>query len=160
MVTTLPARSTTGKRRKDVQDAAPDEGKAGWMATVRKVIRIDTDPATAWDAVRDWTALPTRLVRGFVVDTKADGEDRIVTFFNGIVARERLVALDDVERRLVWSVVDGPYTHHNGAAQVFAEPDGTTRFEWTADFLPDELADRIEPMMERGIQAAKETLEN
>src|SRR6185369_5142148 len=89
MVTTLPARSTAGKRRKDVQDAAPGEGKAGWMATVRKVIRIDTDPATAWDAVRDWTALPTRLVRGFVVDTKADGEDRIVTFFNGIVARER-----------------------------------------------------------------------
>jgi hypothetical protein len=69
-----------------------------------------------------------------------------------------LVTRDEVERRLVWSVVDGPYTHHNGAAQVFTDGDGT-RFEWTADFLPDELADRIEPMMERGIHAAKETLE-
>jgi hypothetical protein len=129
------------------------------MASVKKVMHIDTDPAKAWDAVRDWTALHTRLVRGFVVDTRADGEDRIVTFFNGIVARERLVALDDAERRLVWSIVDGPYTHHNGAAQVFTDGDGT-RFEWTADLLPDELADRTDAMMERGIQAAKETLES
>jgi hypothetical protein len=135
-------------------------GRLGRMASVKKVIHIDTDPAKAWDAVRDWTALHTRLVRGFVVDTKADGEDRIVTFFNGIVARERLVALDDAERRLVWSIVDGPYTHHNGAAQVFSEADGTTRFEWTADLLPDELADRTDAMMERGIHAAKETLES
>jgi carbon monoxide dehydrogenase subunit G len=129
------------------------------MATVTKRIHIDTDPAAAWDAVRDWTALPTRLVRGFVTDTKADGADRIVTFFNGVVARERLVAVDDAERRLVWSVVDGPYTHHNGAAQVFADGDGT-RFEWTADLLPDELAEQTAAMMERGIQAAKETLEH
>ena len=129
------------------------------MATVKKVIRIDTDPAAAWDAVRDWTALHTRLVRGFVIDTKEDGADRIVTFFNGIVARERLIAVDDDNRRLVWSVVDGPYTHHNGAAQVFADGDGT-RFEWTADFLPDEVAERIDAMMERGVHAAKETLES
>ena len=126
------------------------------MATLRRQIALDASAATVWSAIRDFGAVHTRVAPGFLTRLEMDKGDRIVTFFNGIVARERLVALDDVERRLVWSVVDGPYTHHNGAAQVFAEPDGTTRFEWTADFLPDELADRIEPMMERGIQAAKD----
>ena len=65
-----------------------------------------------------------RLVPGFVIDARIDGEDRIVTFFNGSVVRELLVDRDDKARRLVWSAVDGPYTHHNASAQVVA--DGAT----------------------------------
>jgi hypothetical protein len=57
-------------------------------------------------------ALHERLVPGFAVDTRLDGDDRIVTFANGTVLREILVDLDDEACRLVWSVVDGPYTHH------------------------------------------------
>ena len=129
------------------------------MASVHKEILIDVEPATAWDALRDWGAPHERLVSGFVVDTKLDGRDRMVTFFDGTVARERLIALDDEARRLVWSVVDGPLTHHNGAAQVFPTDDGRTRFVWIADLLPNEAGDRVNAMMERGIHAAKETLE-
>jgi uncharacterized protein YndB with AHSA1/START domain len=128
------------------------------MATIRKERSIDAAPEQVWDALRDWGALHTRLVPGFVVDTRLDGEDRIVTFFNGAVAREILISLDEDERRLVWSVVDGPYTHHNGAAQVFAEGEGA-RFVWTADLLPDEAATPTGEMMERGIQILKETQE-
>ena len=54
--------------------------------------------------------------------------------------REVLVDLDDEARRLVWSIVDGPYTHHNGAAQVFADGEDGARFVWVADLLPDALA--------------------
>jgi hypothetical protein len=39
--------------------------------------------AVAWAALRDFGALHWRLVRGFVTDTRIDGQDRIVTFFNG-----------------------------------------------------------------------------
>jgi uncharacterized protein YndB with AHSA1/START domain len=128
------------------------------MATIRKERTIDAPPEQVWDALRDWGAVHTRLVPGFVVDTRLDGDDRIVTFFNDAVAREILIDLDEEERRLVWSVVDGPYTHHNGAAQVFAEGDGT-RFVWTADLLPNEAAAPTDEMMERGIQILKETQE-
>jgi hypothetical protein len=100
-----------------------------------------------------------RLVPGFVVDTKLDGEDRIVTFFNGAVAREVLIDLDEESRRLVWAVVDGPYTHHNGAAQVFAGDDGGSLFVWTADLLPNEAAEPTDAMMERGVETVKQTLE-
>ena len=42
-------------------------------------------------------------------------------------------------RRLAWSIVDGPYTHHTGVAEVLADDDSRTLFQWTTDLLPDEL---------------------
>jgi len=48
--------------------------------------------------VRDWGALHESLVPGFVTDTRLDGEDRIVTFFNGAIAPKRLIDLDDEHR--------------------------------------------------------------
>jgi hypothetical protein len=129
------------------------------MACIRKEILIHASPEQVWAALRDWGALHERLVPGFAVDTRLDGDDRIVTFFNGAVARERLVDLDDQARRLVWSIVDGPYTHHNGSAQVFADGEHAARFVWIADLLPNELTASTGEMMERGTNAIKETLE-
>ncbi|MBS1880801.1 MAG: SRPBCC family protein [Actinobacteria bacterium] len=128
------------------------------MAHIHKEVWIEADPDSVWSALRDWGALHERLVPGFVTETRLDGEDRIVTFFNGAVAREVLVDSDDGARRLAWSVVDGPYSHHNGVAQVLPVEDGC-RFVWTADLLPDEAAAATAEMMERGVRTAKETLE-
>jgi hypothetical protein len=128
------------------------------MASIKQETSIATGPDEAWAALRDWGALHERLAPGFVVDTKLDGNDRIVTFANGAVVRERLVALDDDSRRLVWSIVDGPYTHHNGAAQVSANADGSSHFTWTADLLPDELTGPTAEMMKQGIAVIRETL--
>jgi hypothetical protein len=130
------------------------------MASIRKEITIDARTDDAWAALRDFGALHRRLVRGFATDTRIDGQDRIVTFFNGAVARERLVDTDDDARRLVWSIVEGPYTHHNASAQVFAAGEAGTLFVWIADLLPDEAAERTAEMMERGINAVKQTLEH
>jgi carbon monoxide dehydrogenase subunit G len=129
------------------------------VASIRKERTIEAKPEEVWGALRDWGAIHERLVPGFVIDTKLEGEDRIVTFFNGAVARERLVDLSDEDCRLVWSIVDGPFSHHNGAAQVHAEGDGQTRFVWVADLLPDELAGTTGELMERGIDVVKQTLE-
>ncbi|HEX8053745.1 MAG TPA: SRPBCC family protein [Thermoleophilaceae bacterium] len=129
------------------------------MATVRKEAVIDASPDKVWDAVRDWGALHERLVPGFATDARVEGRTRMVTFFTGMVLEERIVTVDEAERRLVWSIVNGPYEHHNGVAQVLAEEDGRARFVWTADLLPDEAEERTGEMMERGTQVAKETLE-
>jgi uncharacterized protein YndB with AHSA1/START domain len=129
------------------------------MASIRKEIVIDASPEHVWAALRDWGAPHERLVPGFVVDTRLDGQDRIVTFFTGMTVRELLVDLDDESRRLAWSLREGPYSHHNGAAQVFAEGDGRTRFVWTTDLLPNEAAERTAEMMERGVAVVKETME-
>jgi uncharacterized protein YndB with AHSA1/START domain len=129
------------------------------MASIRKEILIDASPEDVWAAVRDWGALHERLVPGFVVDTRLDGEDRIVTFANGTVLRERLVDLDEENRRLVWSIIDGPYAHHNASAQVFAEGENEARFVWTADLLPNELAGPTGEAMGQGTNVVKQTLE-
>src|SRR5262249_27006189 len=96
---------------------------------------------------------------GFVTDTRLEDGARIVTFGNGMVARELIVDIDDASRRVVWSVVGGAMTHHNGAAQVFADGPGSCRFVWTADLLPNEVAPGIAAMMEQGIGVIKQTLE-
>jgi hypothetical protein len=129
------------------------------MASIRKETQLEVSPEHAWSALRDWARPHECLVPGFVTATELDGRDRIVTFFNGAVARELLVDLDDEARRLVWSVVDGPYTHHNASAQVLPGEDGGCRFVWIADLLPDEAEARTEPLMERGIRVIKETFE-
>jgi carbon monoxide dehydrogenase subunit G len=128
------------------------------MASIRKEISIDASPEAVWAAWREWGAVE-RLAPGFVTDTRLDGEDRIVTFFNGFEVREVLIDRDDEARRLVWSIVEGPYSHHNGAAQVFAEGEGA-RLVWTADLLPEEMAAPTDETMGRGMEVIKQTLES
>lgn len=129
------------------------------MACIHEEILIDAEPADVWSALRDWGALHERLVPGFVVDTRLDGEDRIVTFAGGTVVREVLLDLDDEARRLAWTIVDGPYTHHTGFAQVFAAGAGRTRFVWIAYVLPEETAGLTATMMAQGTMVVKQTLE-
>jgi hypothetical protein len=130
------------------------------MPSIRKEIPIDAPPEKVWDALRDFGAIHERLVPGFVTDCRMDGEDRIVTFATGAVMREVLIDLDDDDRRLVWSIVDGPYRHHNGAAQVFDDGEDGSRFVWTTDLLADdEVVKLTEQSMGTGIGVVKKTLE-
>lgn len=127
------------------------------MASVVKEIRVAASPDAAWDAIRDIGALHVRLAPGFVVDTKLDGAARIVTFANGMVVREPIVALDEARRRLVWTAEGGRTTHYNSSAQVFDDPGGA-RIVWTSDFLPDDMRDAIDTAMTAGAAAMKKAL--
>jgi Polyketide cyclase / dehydrase and lipid transport len=132
------------------------------MTSIIRETVIDADPADVWTALADFAAVHERLVPGFVVESVLDGpRSRVVTFFNGAVAREVLVGIDDDARRLAYTVTDGPLpaTHHNASAQVVAEGGGRSRFVWITDVLPDELAAGIGELMDRGIGVIKQTLE-
>jgi uncharacterized protein YndB with AHSA1/START domain len=132
------------------------------MASITKQVLIDAPPDAVWDALRDFGAVDQRLAPGFVVDSRLEGDARVVTFFNGTVARELLVDVDDDARRLVYSVVESPLnaTHDNSSAQVVSDAEGASRFVWIKDVLPDELAPRIDALMEQGIGVVKQTLES
>jgi carbon monoxide dehydrogenase subunit G len=130
------------------------------MASIHKEIAIEARPERVWDAVRDVGAIHERLAPGFVVNTVLEdgGAARVVTFGNGMVARELLVDCDDAARRLAWSVVGGRMTHHNASLQIFAEGEGS-RAVWIADLLPHELGPAIGGMIAQGLEAMKKTLE-
>lgn len=126
------------------------------MATVRKEVRTNARSDVVWDAIRDIGALHTRLVPGFVRDTRLEPGARVVTFVNGKTVREPIVSLDDETRRLVWSVEGLPTTRFNGAVQVMDEQ-AATRVVWVADFLPDTIAGEIEAAMAAGAEAMQAT---
>ena len=129
------------------------------MASIHREILIDARPEAVWDALRDVGAIHQRLAPGFVTDVRLEEGARVVTFGNGLVARELIVDVDDQTRRLVWSVVGGAMTHHNASAQVFAEAETRSRFVWIADLLPHELASTIAGMIDQGLAVIKQTLE-
>jgi hypothetical protein len=128
------------------------------MTSIRREISINASPEHVWSAVRDVGALHTRLVPGFVVDTKLEDGARMVTFGNGSVARELIVDVDDQARRIAWAVVGTRMTHHNASLQLFAE-NGGTRGVWIVDLLPHEIAPQIAGMIEQGLSVMKRTME-
>ena len=108
--------------------------------------------------MRDVGALHTRLVPGFVVDCRLEGNVRTVTFGNGMVVREPIVSIDDARCRLAWGLVGGSLTHYNGVMEVLADRAGC-RVRWTSDLLPDELVGAISAMQDQGLEALKQTFE-
>ena len=130
------------------------------MASVQREIVIERPASEVWGALADVGALHTRLAPGFVTDCRLEPGARVVTFANGLVARELIVDVDDDRCRVAWAVVGGRLSHHNASAQVFDDGGGATRFVWIADFLPDEHAPAIAAMIEQGMKAMKGHLES
>jgi polyketide cyclase/dehydrase/lipid transport protein len=130
------------------------------MASIRREMLVEAEAPNVWDAISDVGAIHTRLAPGFVVDTRLEEGARIVTFGNGLVAREVIVDVDPEARRLAWSVVGGRPSHHNASLQVFPEGEKRCRVVWIADLLPNELAGAIAGMIDQGMAVMKKTLES
>src|SRR5215510_13713081 len=121
------------------------------MASIHKEIAIERSKEFVWDAIRDVGAIHRRLVPGFVVDCRLEGDSRYLTFGNGIQIREIIVDVDDRRMRHAWSARGEPFTHHSASIQVFAEGDGS-RLVWIADVMPHEIAGAIGEMIEQGLK--------
>jgi len=130
------------------------------MATINKQIEIDRSKEFVWDAIRDVGAIHKRLVPGFVLDCKLEGDWRTVTFANGMVARELIVSVDDDTCRHSWSARGGSLTHHNASVQVFADGPEKCRVVWIADLMPNEVAETIAEMIQQALNTMKQTLEH
>ena len=129
------------------------------MATIQRDIEVQASADAVWSVLRDFGGL-LRLAPGFVTDCslEEEGTVRLVTFFNGMQVRERLVTLDDQARRIAYAAIGGRTTHHNASAQVIPVAADRCRFVWTTDLLPDALAPAIGQMMEKGSEAMRSAL--
>jgi carbon monoxide dehydrogenase subunit G len=123
------------------------------MASIHKDIPIDAQPADVWAAVRDFGAVHQRLVPGFVLDARLDGDARIVTFANGNVAREQLVDCDEARRRLVYAIANERVSHYSASVQVVADGEARTRLIWIVDVLPHEIAPYVDAQMDQAALA-------
>lgn len=127
------------------------------MGSIIKSVDVSSSPVEVWDALRDFGALHERLVPGFVVEARLDGQDRTITFSSGAVATERLVSADPERRRLVYAVVESglPFEHHQSSVDVVESdrPEDGCRIVWTTDLLPDGLDPVIDGLMDEGAAA-------
>jgi carbon monoxide dehydrogenase subunit G len=129
------------------------------MASIRREILTAARPADVWAAISDIGALHTRLVPGFVVDTRLEPGARMVTFGDGREVRELIIDLDEDAHRVVWSAAGGRLTHHNASVQVYPAADNGSRVVWVADLLPDNMKAAIEGMIAQGMTVMKTTLD-
>jgi hypothetical protein len=127
------------------------------MATITKEFLIAASPEKIWEALRDFHAVHERVAPGFLTEGTRDGDDRILTFFNGFVVRERLIGRDDASRRIAYTIVKGHFAYHHASTQVFPHEDGS-RLVWITDILPDALAETSRVMMDHGSEAMARTL--
>ena len=129
------------------------------MASIVQEIEIPAPAESVWAVLRDFGGL-LRLAPGFITGCtlEEEGQVRLVTFFNGMQLRERLVAIDEQRRRLAYTAVGGRASHHHASAQVIPQGPDRCRFVWITDALPDAAGPAIGQMMERGAQAMRSAL--
>ncbi|MBX3433522.1 MAG: SRPBCC family protein [Pirellulales bacterium] len=130
------------------------------MASIRKEIHVQQSAEKAWDAIRDVGSIDRRLVPGFVVACRLEGDSRYLTFGNGMTIREIIVDVDDATMRHSWSARGEPFTHHNASIQVFRDDQNACRLVWIADLMPNEIAEAISDMIVQGLEIMKTTLES
>ena len=132
------------------------------MASIRTEFPIGVDAARVWQVIGDWADGPVRMARGLVVSSDAEGTVRVVTFADGMIARERLVTREDDARRIVYSMVGDTVRpeHDNAVMQIVPDGADRCRFIWTRDMLPDELAEPLRTAMEEASVFIKRTLED
>lgn len=128
------------------------------MASIRKDIALPIPAAEAWEALADFHAVHTRVAPGFLTDLKAEDGARVVTFANGSVAREVLVACDHEHRRLVYAIPSERMSAHSASFQVFENDGGGCQVIWITDVLPDEVAPYIDGQMSQGAEVMRRTL--
>ncbi len=122
------------------------------MASIHREVQLEVSADQAWSVLRE-VGKPHEAFAGVLTDATIEGDVRTVTFANGMVARERIVDVDEERRRVAYSVQSAPFTHHHASMRIVAEGEGRSRFIWTSDFLPAELAPSVLPLVEAGCSA-------
>jgi hypothetical protein len=110
------------------------------MATIYQSARVDVPADVATDfllAFADAEVHVFSMVKG----ERLEGDDRIITRFDGSELVEHNVTVDPARRRVVYTVPDmAEVTHHQAEMRVDLDAHGTVTLAWTIDFLPHRLA--------------------
>ena len=125
------AEPASNREKKDSALQLGAEGQFVWRT-------LDVPAADAWSALKN-ISKTHELFAGVLVDGKLEGDVRTVTFANGMVARERIVAIDDSRMRVAYAVLD-MFEQHAASMRIAPVTSRQCRFVWISDFLPDAKA--------------------
>lgn len=128
------------------------------MASIHWEGLIRTSADKAWSALRH-AGQAHRLFSPVLTACVIDGDIRTVTFANGMVVRERIVDIDEQRRRLCYTVLGDMFEHHSASMQILPVDERSCRFVWISDFLPNDRAQVVGPLVEQGSRALVANIE-
>ena len=127
------------------------------MASIVKEIEVMASAEKAWSKVSDAGGVD-KLV-GMITACRLEGDTRYCTMADGSKVIERVIAIDETNQRLAYTITDGPIPleYHSASMQV-RDSDHGARLIWTWDFKPDHLSGAIEPLMDAAAESMKSAL--
>jgi hypothetical protein len=128
------------------------------VASIIKQVELEAPADTAWAMLRK-VGEADKLFAGVLTSCRLDGDVRTVRFAEGMEVKERIINLDETNRRVAYSVIEGPFSHHHASMQIEPNGEGKSRFVWVSDFLPDEAEPMVGGLVDQGAAALKKTVE-
>ena len=130
------------------------------MASIHHQITLQVGAAQAWNALRS-VGDAHKLFAPVLVEGRLEGDTRTVTFATGMTVHERMLDVDDMRRRVAYTVLDGPgMAYHHASMQILDAGQSQCEFVWITDFLPEDLRTTLTPLIEQGTRALKANLES
>jgi mxaD protein len=123
------------------------------MAAGAVEVTVAATPDEVWKKVGDFGGLADFFPG--IESFRLEGDDRVIGMF-GMEIRERLLARDETNRVITYSVIEGvPIDSHTATISVEPAGDGS-KVVWAYDVTPDEMA----PIFGDTYKAALASLEN
>lgn len=121
------------------------------MASIHLETTLAVSPAKLWASVRDVEHLSNLL--NIVAESSLDGDKRSCTMADGSILAETILAVDDENRRVAYTITASPFPIevHASSMQVFDAGNGKSTFRWITDIKPDALADGLGPMLKGAV---------
>ena len=129
------------------------------MATIWWEEPVAAPAERAWAALRR-VEQAHLLFSPVLVGAEMEGDIRTVTFANGLVARERVITVDEQRRRVVYSVLGNNFEHHSASMTIQPVDEVSCRFIWVSDFLPDARIQAVQPLVEQGSRALAKNIKD
>lgn len=126
--------------------------------SVRRHVRIDRPADVVWEAIGD----PSRIHEWFVgiVDSKVDGNTRLITTGMGFPIPEEIVTDDPIQRRFQYRITGGLVKEHLSTMDAIDLGDGTTLVIYAADADPAPMSLVIAGAAGNALLELKKTLES
>jgi carbon monoxide dehydrogenase subunit G len=129
------------------------------MASIIKAIELSVPADAAWAMLRD-VGGADKAFPGVLTASRLAGDIRTVNFASGMEVKERIVNIDEANRRVAYGVIEGRFTHHHASVQILAKGEDECRFVWISDFLPDETEPLVRGLVDQGAAAFKTAVED
>ena len=126
------------------------------MASIHLETELAIAPDKLWKNVRDVGAVSELL--NVITASSVDGDKCSCTMADGAVLAETILAVDDDNRRVAYTITESPFPIENHAAsmQVLDAGKGRSTFRWITDVKPDALADGLAPMLAGAISGMEQ----